>query len=823
MSGLLRAPSALLRLLRRDAHWRQTSVTAAVGSGIGLVNDVFSPIAQFYALLFGVAATTFAFSYLRWRQQRRSGVASPRLQKRRAKMAMASLVFGASILPFWILNGATRSEGGTVATLVPQVQEAQQSILGELRILGEAMEEIREGQEEQTQILQDSAAEQQRQGETLDTLAASTERQEESLGDIRDSSRRQEESLSDIEVLMSASVALERLAQASADRDGTDIGQAEAVEALLARGRRLEGRDFSGISLRRLNASEIDLTDSPLHFTDFREATLSGATFTGAGLKFTNLGDAELDRANLAGTESHFLIAPGVNLQDADLSGGQFIGADFTGANLAGANLQNARFLLTDFEGANLENANLTGAVFVLSRLTGASLSGAELSQTMLETSFVDEDALTRRQKAGTCRHPINEVSISTYERISERFDDPSDSDGYSISRFSPDAYYRSGERPQYSVLGWPDWAPNLLKSTDPLCETTPDSGGIVSVSAPLRFTLRLDRSYLGQRDRRSFVKRYYTEQYRRLLIPRDNDRFFVGSMAPQDRWIDQYKRALRSDKPERGAAFSFDRQADVLAAFLREDAYEPSALGLARLAGNDLKTAAEGSELASLRVEPGRGEYSGIGGYSDEFPFYEAPPEAGAAYLAHVVKTAPRMDEVRVNLDFSFRKRRSYERDPETQRSQEVWTLQIENQTVRAPTLPNGRSAPSRVMFYDGPSRQPGRGDRVGPLLKPFDELPENVIEAMEGRGILLSWVNTRAGSNPGLFIVLDDWRGDEILTPNAGLTSDEVQALADLSVSLAYKIGRTIHRDQEKGILVVQGRLTDGVINSTPPGLFD
>ncbi|MEM9285735.1 MAG: hypothetical protein AAGA39_07600, partial [Pseudomonadota bacterium] len=54
VSGVLRVPSALLRLLRRDAHWRQTSVTAAVGSGIGLVNDVFSPIAQFYALLFGV-------------------------------------------------------------------------------------------------------------------------------------------------------------------------------------------------------------------------------------------------------------------------------------------------------------------------------------------------------------------------------------------------------------------------------------------------------------------------------------------------------------------------------------------------------------------------------------------------------------------------------------------------------------------------------------------------------------------------------------------------------------------------------------------------
>ncbi|MEM0929949.1 MAG: pentapeptide repeat-containing protein, partial [Pseudomonadota bacterium] len=482
VSGVLRVPSALLRLLRRDAHWRQTSVTAAVGSGIGLVNDVFSPIAQFYALLFGVAATAFAFSYFRWRQQRKSGVAAPRLQKRRAKTAMASLIFAVSILPFWVLNGATRSEGGTVASLVPQVQDAQNAILNELSILRTAIEDVREAQDQQTEILEEAAAEQERQGETLDTIAESTQRQEESLDDIRQINERQEESLTDIEDLMSASVALERLAQATAERDGSDIGQVEAVEALLARGRRLEGRDFSGIALRDLKAERFNLTKSPLHFTDLSGADLSGAILTEAGMKFTDLsGGAQLDGADLTGIESYFLIAPGVDLRGADLSGSQFIGADLKGANLAGANLRNTRFLLTDFEGANFENADLTGAIFLLSRFTGATWKGAELSETMLDTSFVDDDALDRNQLNGTCRRYIGEARIDVYENIGERFDDPSDSDGYRYNWFSPNAYFLTAEERRDSLFGWPYWEPRLYHSASSLCESTFDDRGLVS------------------------------------------------------------------------------------------------------------------------------------------------------------------------------------------------------------------------------------------------------------------------------------------------------------------------------------------------------
>ena len=823
VSVLLRAPSALLRLLRRDAHWRQTSITAAIGSAIGLVNDVFSPIAQFYALMFGVAATVFAFSFFRWRQQRKSGIAAPRQQKGRAKTAMASLIFAASILPFWILNGATRNEGGTVAALIPQVQETQNALLNELGLLRQAMEDVREAQEEQTEILEQSADEQQRQGETLDTIAQSTQRQEQSLDDIRELGERQEDSLSGIEDLMTASVALERLAQASADRDGTDIGQTEAVEALLARGRGLQGRDFSGISLRGLRADTIDLTDSQLHFTNLKDAELSRATLTGAGLTFTELGGAQLDGANLAKTESHFLRAQNVNLQGADLSGVQFIGADLRGANLAGANLRGARFVLADFEGANLDGADLKGAIILVSRMTGVTWADAEFAETMLETSFVDDGALTRRQIAGTCRHPIYDPSISTYERIHERFEDSSDSDGYRYNRFSPDAYYRSGDRPQYSVLGWPDWTFNLLRSSSPLCENPPSSDGIISVAAPLRFSLNLDRTYLGPRNRRAFVKSYFAEHYRNLLIQRENDQFFVGSMGPQDRWLDSFKKALRSTKPERGTPFSLFRQDDLLATFLREDVYEPSELARARLTGNALQTAAQGSALASVWVKPGRGQYRGIGGYSDDNPFFEPPQEAADAYQDHIVQTAPRFDRFAIDLDVRYRKRSSYQVNPETNVNEMVWTIEIENQTVRAPTQAPGVPIAASATFFNGPARQSTRGDRVGPLIAPFDQLPADVIEAMDSRGIVLSWINPRAEPGPQLFIVLDDWRGEEILSSDSRLSSEEIRTLEELSLSLDYKVGRTIHRDKDKRILVVEAKLTNGIIQSTPSGLFD
>ncbi|MEM9286654.1 MAG: pentapeptide repeat-containing protein, partial [Pseudomonadota bacterium] len=806
-------PSALLRLLRRDAHWRQTSVTAAVGSGIGLVNDVFSPIAQFYALLFGVAATAFAFSYFRWRQQRKSGVAAPRLQKRRAKTAMASLIFAVSILPFWVLNGATRSEGGTVASLVPQVQDAQNAILNELSILRTAIEDVREAQDQQTEILEEAAAEQERQGETLDTIAESTQRQEESLDDIRQINERQEGSLTDIEDLMSASVALERLAQATAERDGSDIGQVEAVEALLARGRRLEGRDFSGIALRDLKAEGFNLTKSPLHFTDLSGADLSGAILTEAGMKFTDLsGGAQLDGADLTGIESYFLIAPGVDLRGADLSGSQFIGADLKGANLAGANLRNTRFLLTDFEGANFENADLTGAIFLLSRFTGATWKGAELSETMLDTSFVDDDALDRNQLNGTCRRYIGEARIDVYENIGERFDDPSDSDGYRYNWFSPNAYFLTAEERRDSLFGWPYWEPRLYHSASSLCESTFDDRGLVSTYSPLVFRLRLDRSYLGQRDRRAFARSHYAEHYRRMLKTNDNDQLFNGGMAPQREWITKYKKALSRYRPARGTAFSVHQREHVLAALWRADAYEPSTENLGYLTDSALKEAPADSELAALWTPNSRGNTL-IGGTSDAFPFYLAPTEAAEAYRAHVVKTAPAFRDISIHLDIQRRSRRGYQVNPETGRNEQIFTMEIEGYNLQDPEQSN-----QQVSFYDGPLRQNRGGSNTGPLRPPFNTLPERVIDAMEGRGVLFTSV--RSGQ---LIVVLDDWRGDEIAALPTTLTSEQISTLRELSVRLDYRIGHTLHRDKEQSLLIVEGKLTGSDIVIGSDGLPD
>ncbi|MEM7740495.1 MAG: pentapeptide repeat-containing protein [Pseudomonadota bacterium] len=815
---LLRAPSAVLRLLRRDAHWRQTSLTAAIGSGIGLVNDVFSPIAQFYALMFGAAATVFALSFLRWRKQRQSGVSAPRQQKRRAKTAMASLIFAVSILPFWMLNGANREEGGTLAALVPQVQDAQQAILGELSIIRQTMEQVRAEQQVQTEILQETAAEQERQGETLTDIAesaarqeedigalrASNERQEEDLGALRDSSERQEGSLTGIEDLMSVSVALERLAQATAERDGTDIGQTEAVQALLAQGRRLQGRDFSGIALRDLQAQGIDLSKSPLHFTDLSGANLKGAILTEAKMKFTDLsGGAALDGANLTNIESHFLIAPDLDLQGADLSSSQFIGADFKGANFAGANLRNTRFLLSDFEGANFENADLTGAIFLLSRLTGATLKGAELSETMLDTSFVDDDALDRDQLNGTCRRYIGEARIDVYENIGERFDDPSDRDGYRYNWFSPNAYFLTAEERRDSLFGWPYWEPRLYHSASSLCESTFDDRGLVSTYSPLDFRLRLDRSYLGQRDRRAFVRSHYAEHYRRMLKTNDSDQLFKGVMAPQRKWITTYKKALGRYRPARGTAFSVHQREHVLAALWRADAYEPSTENLGYLTDSALKEAPADSELAALWTPNSSGNTL-IGGTSDAFPFYLAPTEAAEAYRAHVVKTAPAFRDISIHLDIKRRSRRGYQVNPETGRNEQIFTMEIEGYNLQAPEQSN-----QQVSFHDGSLWQNRGGSNTGP----FNTLPESVIDAMEGRGGLFTSV--RSGQ---LFIVLDDWRSDEIAALPTTLTSEQIRTLRELSVNLDYRIGRTLHRDPDNSLLIVEGKLTgsDIVIGS-------
>ena len=96
----------------------------------------------------------------------------------------------------------------------------------------------------------------------------------------------------------------------------------------------LEARDFGGLDLLSLQASDRDLTGlkavgALLRNADFRRSHLANANFTRA-----NLSNAHCESADLRGAV----------LLDADLEGASFLGADLRGADLRGASLFGTTF-----------------------------------------------------------------------------------------------------------------------------------------------------------------------------------------------------------------------------------------------------------------------------------------------------------------------------------------------------------------------------------------------------------------------------------------------------------------------------------------------
>lgn len=127
--------------------------------------------------------------------------------------------------------------------------------------------------------------------------------------------------------------------------------------------------DLSGVNLKGVVLSKIDLVGA-----NFSKANLIEADFTGSDLTGSNFAGANLTAAHLVGTE---LI--GADFSDANLSG-----ADVSGAFLANARLIKAILIGTNLTGAYMSLVNLTEATLMESNLQNANLSMANLTMAHL-------------------------------------------------------------------------------------------------------------------------------------------------------------------------------------------------------------------------------------------------------------------------------------------------------------------------------------------------------------------------------------------------------------------------------------------------------
>jgi hypothetical protein len=143
-------------------------------------------------------------------------------------------------------------------------------------------------------------------------------------------------------------------------------------EAVVLRGRNLEGAVLAGAHLRKADFTGARLAGANFFRADLREAKfecdrigkeencvqLQGASLDGAQLRGTRLFRSELQGVSLRYTELQ-----GATLDDARLQFASLEGAQLEGASLDGAQLQGASFKGAQLQGASFDEAKLQGAL----------------------------------------------------------------------------------------------------------------------------------------------------------------------------------------------------------------------------------------------------------------------------------------------------------------------------------------------------------------------------------------------------------------------------------------------------------------------------
>ncbi|CAH1240593.1 KCTD9 [Branchiostoma lanceolatum] len=182
--------------------------------------------------------------------------------------------------------------------------------------------------------------------------------------------------------------------------DGTPLTRHEFVRILIAtpsnRELRMQGINFSGADLSKLDLRYINFKQA-----NFHNADLSGANLASCSLERADLSKAVLEGANLQGVKMvcanlegaamrgcNFEDPTGLranmegcNMKGVDLECSQMGGVNLRVATLKNASLQNCNLRGAILAGTDLENCNLTGCDLQDANLRGANVKGATFEE----------------------------------------------------------------------------------------------------------------------------------------------------------------------------------------------------------------------------------------------------------------------------------------------------------------------------------------------------------------------------------------------------------------------------------------------------------
>lgn len=170
------------------------------------------------------------------------------------------------------------------------------------------------------------------------------------------------------------------------------------VETELYRlGNVLRGRNLSGLDLRYLDFSGVNLCDVNMSGADLRGSLIDSGTPLGR----TVFNNADMRRMRFVGRlDPHRPVyLENADLREADFSRANVSWFQFNGADMSGAILRNAIFECTNMEGVNLAGADLTGANMGdidlrKANLTGATMDKAFLNKTVMSDATVDKTSV---------------------------------------------------------------------------------------------------------------------------------------------------------------------------------------------------------------------------------------------------------------------------------------------------------------------------------------------------------------------------------------------------------------------------------------------
>jgi uncharacterized protein YjbI with pentapeptide repeats len=154
----------------------------------------------------------------------------------------------------------------------------------------------------------------------------------------------------------------------------------------------LARRTIVGMSLTRLDLSNLALGSAELLHTNLAHSVLSQANLDCANLAYTNLAHANLAHANLDYANLTFTILDSVNLAHASLGYANLAHAALDYANLTHTNLTHANLDYVSLTYTHLDHADMTSAILVDTHFYRTTVSPKQFAKTYGTPAVLPDD-----------------------------------------------------------------------------------------------------------------------------------------------------------------------------------------------------------------------------------------------------------------------------------------------------------------------------------------------------------------------------------------------------------------------------------------------